>query len=468
MPSNSIAIAEHSRTGHTFIRKSRSMTYLLPFRLTLPLLFLVLLPQSTAAGLIRDTELETGLQKLAAPLVKAAAFAPNSIDFRIVIDSSYNAFVAGKMAVYLHSGLLLDAKSPEEILGVIAHELGHIKAGHVPRRDEVIRDASSAGSLAALAAIAMAAGGASSDAIVGVAIGGTDRARRSMMQSFRYDEAVADELGLEYLEKAGITSAGLEQMMRRLASQRSLPESHQSQYYQTHPNAAQRLAIFQDHTKQTSHKTASIAEDKRRLMERLVNKLRAYSEPAKNIIQYNDASTAASTTYSNAIAHYRRGDLELAYELMEGLSQAMPNDPFYHEFRGDILLSMAKPDAASVAYEKALTLRPNSPQIQLNLGRSLVATNNKKNLPRAIEAMLAAKKKEPNWAFINRQLAIAYGRAGHIAHANLSLAEEAILLGNGQRAARMAKRVLASEVLANDVRNRANDILFRFEKNPQK
>ena len=100
------------------------MTYLLSFRLTLPLLFFVLLPQSMAAGLIRDTELETGLQELAAPLVKAAAFAPNSIDFRIVIDSSYNAFVAGKMVVYLHSGLLLDAKSPEEILGVIAHELG--------------------------------------------------------------------------------------------------------------------------------------------------------------------------------------------------------------------------------------------------------------------------------------------------------------------------------------------------------
>ncbi len=444
------------------------MNYLLSFRLTLPFLFFVLLSQSTAAGLIRDTELETGLQELAAPLVKAAGFAPNSIDFRIIIDSSYNAFVAGKMAVYLHSGLLLDAKSPEEILGVIAHELGHIKAGHVPRRDEAIREASSAGTLAALAAIAMAAGGASGDAVVGVAIGGTDRARRSMLQSFRYDEAVADELGLEYLEKAGITSAGLEQMMRRLASQRALPESHQSQYYQTHPDAAQRLAIYQDHTKQTSHNTTPIAEDKRRLMERLVNKLRAYSEPAKNIIQYSDDPAEASTQYSNAIAHYRRGDLELAYKLMSGLSRAMPDDPFYHEFQGDILLSMAKPDAAAIAYEKALALRPNSPQIQLNLGRSLIATNNKKHLQRAIDAMLAAQKNEPYWSFIHRQLAIAYGRAGHIAHANLSLAEEAIVLGNGQQAVRMAKRVLAITDLADDVRNRANDILFRFEKDLQK
>jgi predicted Zn-dependent protease len=338
----------------------------------------------------------------------------------------------------------------------------------VPRRDEAIRNANNAGTLVALAAIALAAGGAPSDAVVGVAIGGNDRARRSMLQSFRYDEAVADELGLEYLEKAGITSAGLEQMMRRLASQRALPESHQSHYYQTHPDAAQRLAIYQDHAKQTSHRTAPIAEDKRRLMERLVNKLRAYCEPAQNIIGHSDDPGAASTQYRNAIAHYRRGDLELAYKLMNGLSETMPDDPFYHEFRGDILLSMAKPDAAAVAYEKALALHPNSPQIQLNLGRSLIATNNESHLPRAIEAMLEAKKNEPDWAFIHRQLAIAYGRAGHIANANLSLAEEAILLGNEQQAARMAKRALASADLARDVRNRANDILFRLGKILQK
>lgn len=443
------------------------MNHLLSFRLTLTLMFFAMISQSVAAGLIRDTELETGLQEFAAPLLKAASFAPGSIDFRIIIDSSYNAFVSGKMVVYVHSGLLLDARSPEEILGVIAHELGHIKAGHVPRRDQAISDANSAGSLAALAAIALAAGGAPGDAVVGMAIGGNDSARRSMLQSFRYDEAVADELGLEYLKKAGITSAGLEQMMRRLVSQRALPKSHQSQYYQTHPDAAWRLAIYQDHTKQTSHHTAPIAEDKRRLIKRLINKLQAYVEPAEDIIRHNDDPAAASTKYRNAIAHYRRGDLELAYELMHGLSEAMPDDPFYHEFRGDILLSMAKPDAAAIAYEKALALRPNSPQIQLSLGRSLVATNNKKHLPRAIEAMVAAKRNEPDWAFIHRQLAIAYGRAGHIANANLSLAEEAILLGNEERATLMAKRVLASADLANNVKNRANDILFRFGSLPK-
>ena len=131
---------------------------------------------------------------------------------------------------------------------------------------------------------------------------------------------------------------------------------------------------------------------------------------------------------------------------------------------GDILLSMAKPDAAATAYEKALELRPNSPQIQLNLGRALIALNDKSRLQRAIDVITLAKNTEPKWAFIHRQLAIAYGRSGKIALADLSLAEEAILGGNEKQAIRLAKRVLKQTNLSDDLINRAKDILFRFSK----
>ena len=149
---------------------------------------------------------------------------------------------------------------------------------------------------------------------------------------------------------------------------------------------------------------------------------------------------------------------------MDQLCAANPNDPFYHEFRGDILLSMAKADAAAAAYETALRFRPDSPQILVNLGRALIATNDKKRLSRAIEVISAAQNTEPKWAFIRRQLAIAYGQNGDIAAADLALAEEALLLGDGQQAVRMAKRVLSGDQLKHDLRNRANDILFRFGK----
>ena len=440
------------------------MRYSFLRKLALISLFSITITQSALAGLIRDTELETGLQTLATPLMRAAGYAPDAISIRIIIDSSYNAFVAGERVIYIHSGLLLNAQSAEEILGVIAHELGHLKAGHVPRRDEALRDAGTAGTLAAIAALALAAGGAPSDAAVGVMVGGTDQAKRKLLRSFRYDEAVADELGLEYLDKAGISSAGLEQMMRRMAAQRALPESRQSQYYQTHPDSAQRLAVYQDHARQDDHKSTPLSADDTNLMNRLVAKLRAYSEPAQSVLRRTAKTDSADAIYSQAIAQYRRGDVAVAITLMDHLSTAHPTDPFYHEFRGDILLSMAKAEAAAAAYETALTFRPDSPQILVNLGRALIATNDKKRLSRAIEAISAAQKTEPKWAFIRRQLAIAYGRNGDIAAADLALAEEAILLGDDQQAVRMAKRVLADNKLKDDLRNRANDILFRFEK----
>ncbi|MDA1150676.1 MAG: M48 family metalloprotease, partial [Proteobacteria bacterium] len=428
------------------------MKYSFLRKLALISLFSITIAQSALAGLIRDTELETGLQTLAAPLMRAAGYAPDAISIRIIIDSSYNAFVAGERVIYIHSGLLLNAQSAEEILGVIAHEIGHLKAGHVPRRDDALRDAGTAGTLAAIAALALAAGGASSDAAVGVMVGGTDQAKRKMLRSFRYDEAVADELGLDYLDKAGISSAGLEQMMRRMAAQRALPESWQSQYYQTHPDSAQRLAVYQDHALQDGHKSASLSADDTNLMNRLVAKLRAYSETAQSVLRQTAKTDSADAIYSQAIAQYRRGDLAAAITLMDQLSTAHPADPFYHEFRGDILLSMAKPEAAAAAYETALTFRPNSPQILVNLGRALIATNDKMRLLRAIEAISAAQKTEPKWAFIRRQLAIAYGRNGDIAAADLALAEEALLLGDDQQAVRIAKRVLADDRLEDDLR----------------
>ncbi len=440
------------------------MRYLFIRKLALISFFLIIIAQSALAGLIRDTELETGLQTLAAPLMRAAGYTPETISIRVVIDSSYNAFVAGERVIYIHSGLLLNAQSTEEVLGVIAHELGHLKAGHVPRRDEALRDAGTAGTLAAIAALALAAGGAPNDAAVGVMVGGADQAKRKMFRSFRYDEAVADELGLDYLNKAGISSAGLEQMMRRIAAQRALPESRQSQYYQTHPNSAQRLAVYQDHARQNGHKSTPLSARDTNLMKRLVAKLRAYSEPVHSVLRQTAKTDSADAIYSHAIAQYRRGDLAAAITLLDQLCAAHPNDAFYHEFRGDILLSMAKAEAAAAAYETALRFRPDSPQILVNLGRALIATNDKKRLPRAIEAISAAQKTQPKWAFIRRQLAIAYGRNGDIAAADLTLAEEALLLGDDEQAVRMAKRVLADDRLKDDLRNRANDILFHFGK----
>ena len=437
--------------------------------------FLLFFQLSTASaeGIIRDTEIETVFQDAVQLMAEEAGF-PEGIKIRIVFDPSYNAFVVGGQTVYVHTGLLLSARSAEEILGVIAHEIGHLAAGHAPRRQEAANDANLATALTALATAAVAATG-STEAAVGVAIGGTDRAKRQYLSTSRKDESVADEWALRLLNKAGISSHGLADFMRRQASQRILPESRQSEYYTTHPGAKERLATFTDHSAQFSEDRALTKTEQQRLA-RAVLKLAAYTQLPSALkhasfqLDWTRSSSnptkimpsKTSLTYARAITLFRRGELDAADKLMSGLLDQNKSDAWLAEFAGDIDMSLGHPKQAAMHYTDALHLRPDSPQISLSLGRALIATNDKAVLNEAIEALLAAERGEPEWSFVKRQLAIAYGRNGQLAEADITLAEEALLASDKPRAAQMARRTLSDQSAEEHIRARARDILFQL------
>ena len=421
---------------------------------------------SSQAGMIRDTEIESGLENIILPLSRAAGFDDYQIKVRIVLDDSYNAFVIGTHTIYVHSGLILKSKSANEFLGVMAHELAHIKAGHVQRIDEDVGDANSATALAALAAIVVAASG-SGDAAAGVMIGGADRARRNLLGSVRRNEAVADEIGLALLDKTKIPATGIRDLMQRMARQHALPESRQSDYYATHPGAAQRLSTYQDHVNQSPFSNNMMPDAVIDIYERLQAKLYAWTEqPQRVLASKGKSSNPNYIKYSHSIAAYRRGQLTDAIGLIDAVIAAAPSDAFYHEFRGDILISLQRPLESAAAYEEAISLRPNSPQILLNLGRALVASGDKTLLPRAIEAIETARQMEPSWAFIHRQLGIAYGRAGMFNEADISLADEALLRRDRIRAVQLAKRAINRGALSDTLLSRANDIIFAYDHKP--
>ena len=421
-----------------------------------------------SAGMIRDTEIEVGLRELLQPLEVAAGYAPGSVDVRVILDPSYNAFVAGKRLIYFHSGLIVGSTSSLETIGVMAHELGHIKEGHVQRISDDLQQASGAAALATVAAIAVAAGGGG-DAAAGGLIGGNDHATRGFLASRRRAEAVADEIGLQLLEKNQLSAVGLRNLMQRLARQRSLPESRQSPYYATHPGAAERLQTFQDHLNQSPHSDNAPPLTAEELFARIRAKMIAWTESPQRVksTEADKAPNEAIGAYMRAIADYRRGDLRTALSLMDRLIASQPGDAYFHEFRGDILFALARPDDAAMAYERALSLRPGSALIQINLGRALIASGGTANLQRAIAALEAAHDSEAKWAFLHRQYGIALGKSGRIAEADLALANEAILLNDGPRAAQLARRVMAVDGLDPVLHRRASDIVFRYSSNQE-
>ena len=453
----------------TRIRQIRACFVL--FFLTLP----IFAPASLSAGMIRDSELEAGLEKLSNPMARAAGI-EQGISIRIIINPSYNAFVAGGRTVYLHSGLLLKARSAEEILGVIAHEIGHLAAGHVPLRSEAVQEASLATALATVAAAAAAAAG-SPDAALGLAIGGVDRGNRAYLKTSRRDESIADEWALQLLDKTGISSFGLADVMRRLSAQNALPESRQSEYYSTHPGASSRLATFNDHIRLEEHDPREISLEDMRLLQRLVIKLAAYVNSPRQTLQKPlqpswprssaDPATLAPDAdialYEKTIAQYRYGELAAARANIETLIARHPDDPWYLEFAGDIYLASAEAESAADFYQTALAIRAGDPLISLSLGRALISVNQPAQLADAVVALETSLESAPDWAFVKRQLAIAYGRLGKISHADILLAEEALINGDTPRAIALARRVLGREGVSQPLRSRATDILLSLD-----
>ena len=441
--------------------------------------FLALLPFAVHASLIRDTEIERGLEQLALPLARDAGLP--TVTIRLVPDDSYNAFIVGGTTIYVHTGLLKKALSTSEIIGVLAHEIGHLAAGHAPRRAEAIQDANLTTTLATFAAAAIAASGASSDAALGIALGGADRANRNYQSLSRMDESVADEWALRLLQKQQISAAGLSDFMRRIAAQRALPESRQSDYYQSHPGAGARLLAFEDHVRQFGTQSPGISPEDEALMQKLIGKLRAYTDPPPqtlaDIARQEAASKADAGTkkwpvfdqevqrYRTAIAHYRRGALDKAEMTLAPLLERYQDNVFLHEFHGDILLSAGKLDEAIDAYHSAIGDQ-QFPLIEFALGKAYLARADMGHTPsyeQAATAFAKAARHERRWPGLQRQLAIALGRSGQLAQADLALANEALLLGDKGRAIQMAKRALERADISKETRNKANDIVFSLQ-----
>lgn len=446
-------------TNRNLPRPSQAARWLSRLTLVIALMFIW---GPAQAGLIRDTEIESELGQMIDPLLVAAGYTPGSVGIRVVLDDSFNAYVMDSHHIYVHSGLILKSKSANELLGVMAHEIAHIKAGHVTRMSEDIQTAGTATALAALAAIAVAASGGG-EAAAGVLIGGNDRARRNLLGAVRQNESVADEIGLKLLDKTKISAVGLRDLMQRMARQRALPENRQSEYYTTHPGAAQRLLTYQDHVTHSEYSAYEMPPVVTQIFNRVKTKLYAWTErPQRVLTTQPPDSTPLMQTYAKAIASYRRGQLDDALAFIDNATITRPNDPYFWEFRGDILFSMAAPLASAESYAQALTLRPDSPQILVNQGRALIATADKAQLPAAIDALRKARSLDPQWAFTHRQLGIAYGKNGQLDAADMSLAEEAILRGDNSRAVQLAKRVLNREGTTAELTSRANDIVFTF------
>ena len=400
-----------------------------------------------AAPLIRDAEIEYTLKQYAAPILRANRLVPEHVHIYIVQDDSLNAFVAGGANIFLHTGIIMARTTPDMLLGVMAHEAGHIAGGHNIRLRQQMERAQIMSVLATLVGAAAMAGGAATgtrgaaDAGRAISSAGNQVALRALLAYRRSEEDAADQSALRYLEATGQSARGMIKTFEKFASQEMFNGRNADPYATTHPQARARIGAI---TPKAEASRYFNAKDDPALLQRhkmMQAKLAGYLEHPRSFARRYKDKNSLEARYALATSAVVSADTASALRQLDGLIKSQPNNPYFWELRGEALLKARRAQEAVDSLGKALQLSGGARLIRVSYANALFALGNVNGAIEHFEKGLADERAS-SLGFI--QLSRAYAQAGREGEAALATARARLLEGNLPAAKSFAQRAKAS------------------------
>ncbi|HEY3028663.1 MAG TPA: M48 family metalloprotease [Bradyrhizobium sp.] len=418
--------------------------------------------------IIRDTEAEQLLREYTRPILRTAGLEKQNIQVVILNEKVFNAFVADGRRIFINYGALMQSETPNQIIGVLAHETGHLAGGHLSKLREQLAQAQTQMIIAMLlGAGAMVAGARSGSSNSGLANAGAaaiagpqEMIRRTLISYVRQQEENADRAGVKFLTATGQSAKGMYETFKRFTNESLFAARDADPYLQSHPMPAERVAALEGLARSSPYwdKKDDPALQLRHDMVRA--KVSAFMERQDTVYRrYPPSNDSLPARYARAIATYLHGDLRSALAQIDGLIQVQSNNPYFYELRGQALLEGGKPAEAIAPLRKALQLSNNAPLIEMLLGQALVATDNKAYTEEAIAILRSAVARETEAPLGYTQLAMAYGRKGDFAQADLASAQAAFLRGDNKTARELASRAKTRFAIGTPGWVKADDIV---------
>jgi predicted Zn-dependent protease len=406
--------------------------------------------QDFSTGMIlSDTEIGKTLQAYARHLLIAGGLQADSVNINMVVDDTMNAFATQGNNIYFHTGLLLRAKDSNEVIGVMAHEIGHIAGGHVIM---VASDMAAPNVISILGTLlGVAAGVASGNPEVGMAVlMGSQRAAIGSFLSFsRGQESRADQFALKVLNETHQSAKGLHDFFDRLAGEERLTTTNQDPYVRTHPLNRNRMSSIEAAMQASPYTNVPLDPQLERQHKRMISKLFAFLRPQITTLQrYPESDKSIEGRYARAIAYYRRGQFDQALPLVDSLLTDAPKDPYFWQIKGDMQLSRSKVEDAIVAYREALKYMPDAPEILTSLAHASVESGNLEHAAEAQTALKRALAIDPENPTAWDMLARSYAQSDQIGLSAYAAAERAILTGDFVDVARYSNQ--AEKLLEKD------------------
>ena len=453
-------------------RTGRAMLCRLPVALiAFGMVGAVAISSASAQGLplIRDTEIEALLKDYSRPIFKVAGLERQRIRMRIVKQRAFNAFVVDGRNVFINTGTLMLAKTPNQVIGVIAHETGHIRNGHLARlRHKIKRDATRSLLMKVLGVGLLVAGGIAGGEQAKEAAGGAGKSilygtdevlRRSILSYVRTQESEADQAALQFLYQTKQSARGMLETFERFANQEYLSTSFKDPYVRSHPMATQRLAQLRHYAALSPYFNKPDPPQLQLRHDLMRAKLSGYLEAPRTVFnRYPASDRTLPARYARALGHFFRGDLAAARPRIDALIRAQPEYPYFWELKGELLLRANQPSAAIAPLRKALKLTNRAPLIATRLSQALLSTNDQRYLKEAVSLLRTAVRIDPD-ATGFRLLASAYYKQRRFALAILYQAEAHLIAGRIKEAKRFAKRALLKLKKGTTAWLRADDIV---------
>ena len=407
---------------------------------------------NTIPGVIRDAETEQLLRDYVTPILRAAGVNVGATRVVLIGDRTFNAFVANGRKIFINVGALMEAKTPNEIIGVLAHETGHIAGGHLAALHQEMSNAmilSAIGMLAGAAGVYATSraggtyqrpGAVGSDGVgqMGLLLGPTEIARRTLLAYVRGQEEAADRAAVKYLTATGQSAKGLLTTLERFQNDSLFSSTRVDPYLQTHPLPRERLANLEVAARASPvfDKPDPPALQARHDLMRA--KIVAFmGEPGEVSRRYPLSDTSLAARYARAISAYRFGHMQDALGQIEALIAAQPNNAYFHELKGQALLESGRAREAIAPLRRAAALAPNGMPIRDLLGHALVAAGQPKEAITLLRQVVTRDSEDPE-AFT--YLSMAYDATNDLPDAQLSAAQGFFLAGKFVEARTQATR----------------------------
>lgn len=425
--------------------------------------------QARSVALIRDAEIEQLLRDYAAPIFKAAGIHAGGTRIVLINDRAFNAFVADGKSIFVNIGVLMEAATPNEVIGVLAHESGHLAGRHLARLRQEIQNAqilSIAGLLVGVGGVVAGArsGGSSIGnagiGAAGVIAGPQELVRRSLLAYQRSEEQAADRAAIRYLATAGMSAKGMLTVFRRFTENSAFLSRSIDPYTLSHPMPTERIAQLETLVRQSPHFDKPDAPALQARHELMRAKLMGFVERESGVARrYGIADQSVAARYARAISDYRSGRMGQALPAMDRLIAEQPRNPYFLELKGQALLESGRAREAVPVLRKAVALAPQAGLIRVMLGHALLQTGELALLDEAIRELSNAAQREPDSPDAHQHLSNAYAAKGNIAMAELSAAQHAFAKGDWTVAHTQASRALGKLPQGSPAALRARDIV---------